>query len=204
MVEETDENLVKLAQNGDRDAFQMLMQRHQRRIFNLCYGMLRNKDDAADLVQEAFIKAYKNIDRFKGNSKFYTWLYRIAKNACIDFIRKQKRRKTVDFDDSIRREEPVDGDETLLPSPLGINPAKVAGRKELLEQIEAALDTLSDNHREILILREIDGLAYQEIADTLEISIGTVMSRLYHARKYMQNELSEYIGDKKKIDEKVR
>jgi RNA polymerase sigma-70 factor (ECF subfamily) len=204
MVEETDENLVKLAQNGDRDAFQTLMERHQRRIFNLCYGMLRNKDDAADLVQEAFIKAYKNIDRFKGNSKFYTWLYRIAKNACIDFIRKQKRRKTVDFDDSIRREEPVDGDETLLPSPLGINPAKVAGRKELLEQIEAALDTLSDNHREILILREIDGLAYQEIADTIGISIGTVMSRLYHARKYMQNELSEYIGDKKKIDEKVR
>lgn len=204
MVEETDENLVKLAQNGDRAAFQMLMERYQRRIFNLCYGMLRNKDDAADLVQEAFIKAYKNIDRFKGNSKFYTWLYRIAKNACIDFIRKQKRRRTVDFDDSIRREEPVDGDETLLPSPLGINPAKVAGRKELLEQIEAALDTLSDNHREILILREIDGLAYQEIADTLDISIGTVMSRLYHARKYMQNELSEYIGDKKKIDEKVR
>lgn len=204
MAEETDKNLVKLAQNGDRHAFQTLMERHQRRIFNLCYGMVRNKADAADLVQDSFIKAYKSIERFRGNAKFYTWLYRISKNVCIDFLRKQNRRTMVDFDDEIRREEPVDGDETLLPTPLGINPAKVAGRKELLEQIEKALDTLSEDHREILILREIDGMAYKDIAETIDVSIGTVMSRLYHARKYMQDELSEYIGTKKKIDEKVR
>ena len=204
MREESDENLVKLAQNGDKEAYQILMERYQRRIFNLCYGMVRNSEDAADLTQDAFIKGFRNIGRFRGNAKFYTWMYRIAKNACIDFIRKQKRRQTVDFDDAIRREEPVDGDEILLPSPLGINPAKVAGRKELLEKITDALGTLSDAHREILILREIDGLSYQEIAETIDISIGTVMSRLYHARKYMQHELEDYVGEARKIDEKVR
>lgn len=204
MIEESDENLVKLTQNGDKRAFQTLMERHQRRIFNLCFGMVKNSADASDLVQEAFIKAYRNIGKFRGQSAFYTWLYRIAKNVSIDFLRKAKRRTMVDFDDAIRRDEPVDGDETLLPSPLGINPAKVASRRELLEQIDAAMSTLSEAHREILILREIDGLSYQEIADTIDISIGTVMSRLYHARKNMQAELSEYMGEQRKIDEKIR
>lgn len=204
MIEESDENLVKLAQNGDKQAFQALMEKYQRRIFNLCYGMVKNSADAADLVQDAFIKAYRNIAKFRGNSAFYTWMYRIAKNVCIDFLRKKKRRPMVDFDDAIRRDEPVDGDESLLPSPLGINPAKVASRNELLQQIDAALGTLSEAHREVLVLREIDGLAYQEIADLVDISIGTVMSRLYHARKNMQEQLADYVGESRKIDEKVR
>lgn len=194
--DELDENLVKLAQNGDTEAYGVLVERYQRRVFNVCYGVVRNHDDATDLAQDAFIKAFRSLSRFRGNSKFYTWIYRIAKNVCIDHIRKQKRRNSVEFDDAVGHDEPVSPGASLLPSALGINPARVAGRRELLDQIDNALSTLSENHREVIVLREIEGLSYQEIAETVDISIGTVMSRLFHARKNMQSALSDYVGSR--------
>ncbi len=203
MNEESDANLVKLAQNGDQKAFQVLVERYQRKVFNICYGMVRNRDDAMDLVQETFVKVFRNLGRFKGDSSFYTWVYRIAKNAGIDHIRKAKRNRTVDYDDAIRRDENVE-DDTLLPSALGINPARVMARKELLGRIEDALGELSDNHREVIILREVQGLSYQEIADIAEISIGTVMSRLHHARRNMQALLADYVGSELKVDDPAR
>lgn len=195
-MEETDLNLVKRARNGDRDAFGELMERYQRKIFGLCYGMVRNKDDAMDLVQETFVKVYKNLGRFEGQSSFYTWTYRIATNCCIDFLRKAKRNRTVDYDDAIARDEDdaVDGG-MLLPSRLGVNPSKVYGRRELMEKIEEALQSLSENHRQAILLREVEGLSYQEMAEVMEISIGTVMSRLHHARKNMQKYLADYVGE---------
>lgn len=199
-MEETDLNLVKRTRNGDRDAFRGLMEKYQRRIFSLCYGMVRNRDDAMDLVQETFVKVYRNLDRFEGNASFYTWTYRIATNVCIDFLRKAKRERTVDYDDGIRRDDDAT-DDTLLPQRLGINPARVLGRRELLEKIEEALGTLSDAHRQAIILREIQGLSYQEMADTMEISIGTVMSRLHHARKNMQKVLADYVGEDLTVDD---
>lgn len=200
-MEETDLNLVKLARNGDRDAFSTLMERYQRKIFGLCYGMVRNHDDAMDLVQETFVKVYKNLERFEGQSSFYTWAYRIASNVCIDFLRKQKRRRTVDYDDGIARnqDDAIDGEE-LLPSRLGLNPARVHARKELLERIHDAMETLSPIHRQIILLREVEGLSYQEIADTTEVSIGTVMSRLHHARKNLQKALADYVGDQMGVE----
>jgi RNA polymerase sigma-70 factor (ECF subfamily) len=199
-LEETDINLLKRARNGDRDAFAVLMDRYQRKVFGLCYGMVRNHDDAMDMVQETFVKVYKNLERFEGNSSFYTWTYRIASNVCIDFLRKQKRRRALDYDDGIGRDENVDDPGNLLPSKLGINPARVHARKELLGRIEDAMATLSPIHRQIVVLREVEGLSYQEIADTTEVSIGTVMSRLHHARKNLQNALRDYVGDALKAE----
>ncbi|MFT4703889.1 MAG: RNA polymerase sigma-70 factor (ECF subfamily), partial [Bradymonadia bacterium] len=157
-MEETDINLLKRARNGDRDAFAVLMDRYQRKVFGLCYGMVRNHDDAMDMVQETFVKVYKNLERFEGNSSFYTWTYRIASNVCIDFLRKQKRRRALDYDDGIGRDENVDDPGNLLPSKLGINPARVHARKELLGRIEDAMATLSPIHRQIVVLREVEGL----------------------------------------------
>ena len=194
-MEVSDQDLVERATSGDRDAFRQLVERYQKKVFSICYGMVRHEDDAMDLVQETFVKVYRNLDRFEGSSSFYTWLYRIAKNVTIDHIRRAKRSKTVDYDDAIARDEDVEGDDMLLPSRLGINPARALGRRELLEKMNDAMKTLSDAHHEILVLREIQGLAYQEIADQLDISIGTVMSRLHHARKNMQKALAEYVGD---------
>jgi RNA polymerase sigma-70 factor (ECF subfamily) len=191
-VEETDVNLVKRARNGDRAAFHLLVERYQRKVYGVCYGMVRNRDDAMDLSQETFIKVYRNLDRFEGSSAFYTWVYRIACNVCIDWLRRAKRTRTVDYDDAIARDE--GGDEGMMPNRLGITPAKILARRELGDKIQDALQTLSPIHREVILLREVQGLSYQEIADTLDISIGTVMSRLHHARKNMQRALEQYLG----------
>ncbi|TVR00495.1 MAG: sigma-70 family RNA polymerase sigma factor [Deltaproteobacteria bacterium] len=191
-MEETDENLVKLARNGDDGAFQVLVRRYQRRVFHCCFGLVRNRDDAEDLVQETFVRVYRNLDRFEGSSSFYTWTYRIARNVSIDHLRRANRQRTVDFDDGVAVGDDAD-DTGLLARPLNINPAAVAGRRELVDKLNEAARSLGDIHREVLMLREVEGLSYQEIADTLEISIGTVMSRLHHARKKMQRALAPYL-----------
>ena len=193
-MDETDINLVKRTRNGDRDAFRILVERYQRRVFGLCVGMVRNPDDAMDLVQETFVKVFKNLDSFEGQSSFYTWTYRIATNVCIDFLRKNNRYRTVDYDDAIEHDDDIEDLGAVLPSKLGVNPASVYARKELLEQIEAALQQLSPAHRQAILLREVEGLSYQEMADVMQISIGTVMSRLFHARKNMQRYLADYVG----------
>ncbi len=195
-MEEAEElELVKRAQDGDQEAFQELVETYQRKVYSICYGMLKNKQDSLDVSQEVFIKVFKYLENFNHNSSFYTWLYRITYNKCIDFIRKQKRRSEVDYDDSIQRSTEVEGDDNILPSTLGLDPDRVYGRKELREKMLEALDTLSEKHRTILILREVEGLAYEEMADVLGISKGTVMSRLYHARRYFQDAIKEYLGD---------
>ncbi len=192
-MERDDLQIVELAQQGDRDAFRELVERYQRKVYSICYGMLKNPDDSLDVSQEVFIKVYRNIEKFNQQSSFYTWLYRITVNMCIDHIRKNKRVKIVEYDDAISREG-NGGNDFLLPSKLGLHPDKVYGRKELREKMLEALESLGEKHRTILILREIDGLSYEEIADVLNISKGTVMSRLFHARKYFQEAISEYLG----------
>jgi RNA polymerase sigma-70 factor (ECF subfamily) len=192
IVEQDDTELVELAQKGDRDAFRQLVERYQRRVYSICYGMLKNADDSMDVSQEVFVKVYRYLEKFNFQSSFYTWLYRITVNMCIDHIRKNQRVKKVEYDDGISRE---DGDEHTLPSTLGLNPDKVYGRKELRAKMLEALDSLGEKHRTILILREVDGLSYEEIADVLNISKGTVMSRLFHARRYFQEAIGEYVGD---------
>jgi RNA polymerase sigma-70 factor (ECF subfamily) len=200
-VEETDRNLVVLSQNGDHAAFQQLVERYQRKVYSVAYGMVRNPDDAMDMTQEAFIKAYKNLESFQGSASFYTWIYRITVNLCIDHIRRHRRVQTVDYDDKFRHDEDdvLDGAD-LLPSSMGGNPAKELGRKELAEQLQRALDSLSPNHRTAILLREVQGLSYEEMAEAMNINKGTVMSRLHHARKNMQAALASYVGNRLKVD----
>jgi len=199
-VEENEEiQLVQRARDGDREAFKELVETYQRKVYGICIGMLKDPDDSMDVSQEVFIKVYRYLDKFNQESSFYTWLYRITVNKCIDFIRKQKRKREVDYNDELLREGNVAGDDELLPSRLGIHPDKVYGRKELREKMLEALKTLSEKHRTILVLREVEGLSYEEIADVLQVSKGTVMSRLYHARRYFQDAVKEYLGDEIKV-----
>lgn len=192
-MEETDLNLVKCARNSDPDAFRLLVDRYQRRIFGVCYGMIRHREDALDLTQETFLRIYRNLERFEGGN-FFTWAYRIASNVTIDHIRKQRRGRTVEYDDTYQRSDDEVVEEDWLPSRLGMNPGRNLDRKELLARMNAAVLELAEIHREVLVLREVEGMSYQEMADVLDISIGTVMSRLHHARRKMQAQLADYAG----------
>jgi len=198
---ERDRALVDRARKGDNAAFQELFNHYHRRAFSLAYGMVHNSDDALDIVQEAFIKAHRYLDKFEGTSSFYTWFYRIVSNLAIDHIRKHKRARHVDFNDAIAHldGEGTTGEDSLLPRILGQNPGKSLARKEVRQQIGQALEALSDNHRMVLILREVEGLSYQEMAEVMECSKGTIMSRLFHARRNMQRLLLEYMGGKKDL-----
>ena len=139
------------------------------------------------------------LEKFNRESSFYTWLYRITVNMCIDYIRKNSKVQRVEYDDRLSHDSgDIEGEEHILPSRLGIHPDKVYGRKELREKMLEALESLSEKHRTILILREVEGLSYEEIAEVLNISKGTVMSRLFHARRYFQEAIKDYLkGDLK-------
>lgn len=196
-----DKDLVDRARAGDQDAFRELFQRYHRRVYSLAYGVLHNTDDALDVVQEGFIKAHRYLDKFEGHSSFYTWLYRIVMNLSIDHLRKKKRARHVDFNDALGHgDDDAASDVALLPRILGQNPGKSLARKEIREQIGQALDTLSDKHRAVLIMREVEGMSYEEMAQAMECSKGTIMSRLFHARKNMQKRLLEFMGGQKDLE----
>lgn len=186
-----DRELVESARKGDRDAFRVLFERYHRRAYALAFGVLRHQDDALDVVQDAFIKAHKYLDKFEGNSSFYTWLYRIVMNLAIDHMRKHRRVKPVELD-----EQHLDGtasDDSLLPKMLGGNPGRALMDKQIRARIDQALSELSENHRNVLVMRELEGMSYEEMAQAMNCSKGTIMSRLFHARKNMQKRLVDLV-----------
>lgn len=185
-----DRDLVMAARRGDRDAFRILFERYHRRAYALALGVVRHPDDALDVVQDAFIKAHKYLDKFEGNSSFYTWLYRIVMNLAIDHLRKHRRVKPVELDESKLEDG---GDDALLPRILGGNPGRALMDKEIRARIDQALGELSDNHRAVLVMRELEGLSYEEMAEAMDCSKGTIMSRLFHARKNMQKRLLDLL-----------
>ncbi len=191
-MELDDKQLVARAQSGDRHAFEALVRKYQRRIFRLAFGMLKNQEDAMDASQDAFVRVHKHLDRFKGDAAFYTWLYRITTNLCIDRIRRN-RGEQVEYEDGLAREDHTAAELGLRRSAAATHPVKSALRHELGEHISRALAQLPEKHRQILLLREIEGLSYEDLSQTLEIKKGTVMSRLFHARKKMQAILAEYL-----------
>jgi RNA polymerase sigma-70 factor (ECF subfamily) len=195
-----DRELVESARKGDRDAFRTLFERYHRRAYALAFGVLRHPDDALDVVQDAFIKAHKYLDKFEGNSSFYTWLYRIVMNLAIDHLRKHRRHKPVELDEA-HLEEGAMGDDSLLPKILGGNPGRALLDKEIRGRIDAALGQLSENHRAVLVMRELEGLSYEEMAQSMGCSKGTIMSRLFHARKNMQKQLVDLVDHKPMNDE---
>lgn len=190
-----DHELVKRIQAGDSKAFRELFDKYHRRAFAVAMGVVKNEDDALDAVQEAFVKVHKNVHKFQGSSSFYTWLYRIVMNVSIDHIRKTSRRKNLDFDErALHEESEVAGDGALVPHVANANPGKAALRRELGGAIHEALQELPEHHRAVIVLREVEGMSYEEMAEALEVPKGTVMSRLFHARKKMQAALAPYLA----------
>ncbi|HEX7478199.1 MAG TPA: sigma-70 family RNA polymerase sigma factor [Polyangiales bacterium] len=188
-----DDALVDQARKGDRAAFQALFQKYHRRAYAVAIGVVKRPADAMDVVQDAFIKVHKHIANFQGTSSFYTWLYRIVMNLSIDHLR--KKRKIIEFDEHIKQDDAA-GDGSLLPHMPDQNPSKTVIRHELTEKIRAALDTLPEYHRAVILLREVEGMSYEEMAQALEVPKGTIMSRLFHARRKMQEQLKPYLeGD---------
>ena len=197
-----DRELVERVQAGDEAAFKELFERYHRRAFAVAFGVVKNKQDALDIVQDGFIKVHRHIGNFQGSSSFYTWLYRIVMNLSIDHVRRNKKGKDLDYDDKVRRDSgDIAGDGTLLPSILDGNPRKTVLRKELSEAIQAALDELPEYHRAVILLREVEGLSYEEMAKVLDVPKGTIMSRLFHARKKMQAALASYLHGDLKIED---
>lgn len=184
-AEQDDVALVNALKEGDRRAFRLLFDRYHRRVYAVALGVVRDPVEATDIAQDAFVKVHKNIDRFEGNSAFYTWLYRITMNLSIDRLRRKK--VTLLSLDEHRTEAP----EGAHPAPLN-----AALRGELGTQLNKALDGLPEHHRSVFVLREVEGLSYEDIAETLEIPKGTVMSRLFHARRKMQTALEPYLAAK--------
>lgn len=191
-AERTDWDLVRLAGDGDREAFRELVERYQRRVLAVVTGMLHDREAALDVTQETFIKAYRSIGRFKGDASFYTWIYRIAVNLAIDYQRREWRRPIVDGSrgpGESMNDELVDrlGDEAP-----GADPFQAAKDSELRERVREAIDELTPDHKAVILLRELEGLSYEEISRVMQCSKGTVMSRLHYARKKLQKRLKEF------------
>jgi RNA polymerase sigma-70 factor, ECF subfamily len=188
--ESDDRELVERCQQGDLDAYGVLVGRYRNKVYGLAFSMLRNEQDATDLAQEAFVRGWQGIRHFKKNSSFYTWVYRITTNLVIDFVRRRDRRPTTAFEEGI---EPDTDPSVQEPPSTNPSPVEEAQRKELRGQIDAALLELSPEHRIVIQLREFEGLDYATIAKATGCSIGTVMSRLHYARKHLQKLLKEVL-----------
>lgn len=185
---EEEHALVRKVLEGDGEAYRVLVERYQERIYFLCYGFVRNKEDATDLAQEAFVKAYKNLSRFQFRSKFYSWLARIASNLCIDWLRRKKVRKAEEFDEGIAA---TDSAGVISMAHYKNDPQQSLRNVQLRKKLAEAIEALPDQQRQAIVLREIDGLAYRDIAEIMGIPEGTVMSRLYYARKKLQQSLED-------------
>lgn len=187
-----DTALLARAAAGDQRAFREIVQRHQRRAQAVAYGIVRNPDDAREVVQEAFIRVYRHLHEFAGQATFSTWLYRIVVNLSIDLLRKRTPGPTIDLEDHTDLESaPTE----WLPVRQATDPLESLGRKRLVLAMQAALDQLPPYHRAVILLRELEGMSYEEMAQTLQVSKGTIMSRLFHARRKMQRMLRASLGD---------
>jgi RNA polymerase sigma-70 factor, ECF subfamily len=183
--------LVKRARDGEVDAFRALVVRHQRKVYAVALGIVKDPDLAWDVAQEVFIRVHRGLDGFKGESSFFTWLFRIATHVGIDSVRKERTNQRDEVEE-VREADLEEAGEGILSTGLGSDPSDTLLRRELAGKMEAALATLPEKHRTILVLREVEGLSYEELAERLGIHKGTVMSRLFHARRKMQAALRPY------------
>lgn len=188
---EEDRVLIAKAQQGDTAAFRQLVERHQRRAFAIALALVRDENDARELVQDAFLRVYKGINSFQGGSSFFTWLYRIITNLSIDLIRKPGR-QLADIDEArFETDESQEAEFPLISRVDGADPVDVVRRREIASRLQAALDALPPYHRGVIVMREIEGLSYEEMAQAMGVSKGTIMSRLFHARQKLQKALSD-------------
>jgi RNA polymerase sigma-70 factor (ECF subfamily) len=186
---EEDRVFIAKAQAGDAAAFRRLVERHQRRAFAVALTLVRDENDARELVQDAFLRVHKSLPSFQGGSSFFTWLYRIITNLSIDLMRKPGR-QTSELD--VNRMDEDDAREADFPFVSrvdGADPVDVVRRKEIAARVQTALDALPDYHRGVIVMREVEGLSYEEMAEKMNVSKGTIMSRLFHARQKLQRAL---------------
>jgi RNA polymerase sigma factor (sigma-70 family) len=185
-----DSQLVRTAQHGDLKAYDALMRRYQERVYATVYHMTGNHEDANDLTQETFIKAYQAIKSFKGDAGFYTWLYRIAVNKTINFLKQRRSKNQLSLNDLDLNAE-HDPDLVALISEK--TPRREAGLAELQEKLNAAMQKLSEPHRLVVTLHDVQGLSHEEIGEIMDCNVGTVRSRLFYARQQLQAWLSDYL-----------
>ena len=183
---EQDRRLIVRAQAGDTGAFRLLVERHQRRVFAIALGLVRDEQDAREIAQEAFLRVHKGLAQFHGGSSFFTWLYRIVTNLSIDLMRKPSRREA-ELHFALEGDE---GESPLLPAS-DADPYDVVRRGQLSLRIQDALEQLPPYHRGVILMREVEGMSYEEMAEAMQVSKGTIMSRLFHARKKLQRALSD-------------
>lgn len=184
-----EEELIARAVRGDKDAFGELVVRYEKLVYNTVVGEIGRCEDAYDVSQEVFLKAYRSIKKFRGDCKFSTWLYRISINACLDFLRSSSRKKHIslseyDEEDTYERQRAIPDD------PMN-GPEMKSEKKDEADLVWRAIESLSPIHRQIIILRDIDGYSYDEIADMLELEVGTVKSRINRARKAVKEYLEK-------------
>jgi RNA polymerase sigma-70 factor (ECF subfamily) len=171
--------IISAVLSGDTDAFEALVLENRRQVYNLALKMTKNEQDAYDISQEAFLKAFRSLDKFRGDSKFSVWLYRLTSNLCLDFLRAQKRREKV----SLSYENDEDEQQELEIPDERFSPEKILEQNNLRESISSALDALPEDYRSIIVMREMDGLSYDEISARTGLELGTVKSRIFRARK---------------------
>ena len=182
--------LVRKARNGDLESYDELVKRYQERIYATIYHMTSNHEDANDLAQEAFIKAFHALKSFKGGSSFYTWVYRIAVNKTINFLKQRKNKAQMSLDDLDFNAE---HDPDLVALISDKTPRREVNLAELQEKLNAAMQKLSEPHRLVVTLHDVQGLSHEEIAKIMDCNIGTVRSRLFYARQQLQAYLSDYL-----------
>lgn len=186
-----DAHLVQRAQAGDTAAFDELVVKYSRRLYGLVYHMTSHSEDTHDLLQDVFAKAYRSLKRFQGKSTFYTWLYSIAVNMTLNFIKKRKRRAGVSYDDV---DTGIQADPAFIDITHGSNPRKQSNIHEIQKKLNKAIQRLSNDHRTVVILFDIQGVPHAEIAEILKISVGTVRSRLFYAHQQLRVDLEEFKG----------
>lgn len=187
-MQQPDNTLVLAAKQGDTQAFEQLILQNQSKVYNLAYRMTGNSEDALDVSQEAFIKAWQALPNFKGESSFSTWMYRLTSNCAIDLLRKHKRKPHSSLTTNYLEDE--EGSELQIPDQR-FDPSHALQHKELGDAIEKGLRLLPPHHRDVLIMREIDGLSYHEISTTLALDLGTVKSRIARGRMALRKFLTK-------------
>ena len=185
-----DRDLVERSTRGDREAFGVLVRRHQDRVFNLAYHVVRNREDALDVAQDAFVKAFSSLSSFKGEASFTTWMHRIVVNLAIDCLRRRRRGEPSGYDD--RRALSEEASASFVASD---DPETVLETRQIRSLLGRGIQALPPAHRAVLVLREIEGLSYEEIGRVVGCSLGTVMSRLFYARRKLQKVLQPNLDD---------
>lgn len=184
----SEKELIQSAQAGNALAFEQLIAEHQKRIFSIAYRIAGNSEDASDMAQEVLIKIFRSLKNFRGDSKFSTWLYRVATTTCLDEQKKQRRHTAYSLDQTLEAE---DGNITTEPVDTGPTPEESLERKAMHQAIHQAIGKLKKDHQKVILLREVQGMSYEEIATVLNCSEGTVKSRINRARDHLKKILLE-------------